>query len=93
MINNRFRVYYGPQDDISTAGVGTAAGVEATVLGSVKLNKSTVTVPAREVFRVLSDAIESNRAWLSDFEDDEVTISSDLYEVMLAYQHIRRPSA
>ena len=28
-----------------------------------------------------------------DFTDDEITISSDLYEVILAYQHYRRPSA
>ncbi len=28
-----------------------------------------------------------------DFEDDEVSISTDLYEVILAYQHFRRPSA
>ena len=25
--------------------------------------------------------------------DDEITISTDLYEVLLAYQHFRRPSA
>jgi hypothetical protein len=30
---------------------------------------------------------------LDDFRDDEITISSDLYEVILAYQHFRRPSA
>ena len=27
------------------------------------------------------------------FEQDEITISSDLYEVLLAYRHYRRPSA
>ena len=25
--------------------------------------------------------------------DDDITISTDLYEVLLAYQHFRRPSA
>jgi hypothetical protein len=39
------------------------------------------------------DAVHSGRTWLSDFEDDEVTLSTDLYEVILAYQHFRRPSA
>jgi hypothetical protein len=82
MINDRFRIYYGPQIDVS-----------ATVLESVEPRKSTVNVPASEVFRILSDALESNRAWLRDFEDDEITISTDLYEVILAYQHLRRPSA
>ena len=82
MINHRFRIYYGPQENAS-----------ATVLEAGEPKKSTVNVPAGELFRVLSDAIESNRAWMQDFEDDEVTISADLYEVMLAYQHIHRPSA
>ncbi len=82
MITNRFRIYYGPQDDAS-----------ATVVETVDAKRSTVDVPAGEVFRILADAIGSNRAWLKDFEDDQVTIPADLYEVMLAYQHIRRPSA
>jgi hypothetical protein len=37
--------------------------------------------------------MQSQRVWLSDFEDDDITISSDLYEIILAYQHYRRPSA
>jgi hypothetical protein len=41
----------------------------------------------------LADAINSQRTWLNDFEEDDVTISSDLYEVILAYQHFRRPVA
>lgn len=82
MINNRFRIYYGPQDDVS-----------ATVIESGEQKKSTVNVPAGEVFRILADALEKNRAWMKDFEDDEVTVSTDLYEVMLAYQHMHRPSA
>jgi hypothetical protein len=52
-----------------------------------------VTVPLGEVFGWLVDAVRSGRSWLRDFEDDEVTISADLYEVILAYQHYQRPSA
>lgn len=51
-----------------------------------------VTVPLGEVFPLLSDAVRSQRTWLRDFEDDEITISSDLYEILLAYAHFR-PSA
>ena len=52
-----------------------------------------VTVPLRDILLTLADAVQGRRGWLHDFEDDEVTISSDLYEVLLAYQHYRRPSA
>ncbi|MEM1304841.1 MAG: hypothetical protein AAGG46_08085 [Planctomycetota bacterium] len=54
---------------------------------------STVTAPAGEVLPLLADAIANERTWLRDFEDDEITLSADLYEVLLAYQFFRRPSA
>ena len=55
--------------------------------------RETVTVPLMEIMPLLADAVQSQRTWLRDFADDEVTISMDLYEVILAYQHYRRPSA
>ena len=60
-------------------------------LESPKAN--TVSVQLGEVLPLLVDAMRQGRAWVDDFCDDEVTISSDLYEVLLAYQHFRRPSA
>jgi hypothetical protein len=51
----------------------------------------TVTVPLADVFPLLAEATRSRRAWLSDFADDQITISQDLYEVIVAYQHYRRP--
>jgi len=82
MIRSRLRVYCGPENDNTT-----------TVISSNQHQSQQVTVPAREVFTALSDAIQHGRAWLNDFEDDQITISSDLYEVILAYEHFRRPSA
>jgi hypothetical protein len=37
--------------------------------------------------------VASNRTWLSDFEADEITISNDLFDVLQAYRHFRRPGA
>ena len=54
---------------------------------------NTVSVQLGEVLPLLAEAMRQGRAWVDDFCDDEVTISSDLYEVLLAYQHFRRPSA
>lgn len=75
------RVYYGPQED------------NTVKLAEARDERSTVTVPLAEVLPLLADAVQSQRTWLRDFENDEVTISMDLYEVILAYQHYRRPSA
>ena len=79
MITNHLKVYHGPQTQ--TAGIDTGQ------------TESTISVPLGQIFPLLAEAVQSNRAWLQDFSDDEVTISSDLYEVILAYQHFRRPSA
>jgi hypothetical protein len=74
------RVYYGPQEE---SAKGTAT----------ETHRETVTIPLTEVIPLLADAHQSHRTWLKDFADDEVTISMDLYEVILAYQHYHRPSA
>ena len=80
MRTTSLRVYYGPPDDAAPTATPPPA-------------RETVTVPLGEIAPLLADAVESDRTWLRDFDDDEVTISTDLYEVILAYQHFRRPSA
>ena len=76
----RLRIYCGPTQEDSAVSSHDPA-------------RDTVTMPLGEVFPLLADAVLNQRTWLSDFENDEVTMPSDLYEVILAYQHYRRPSA
>ena len=80
MARSQLRVYYGPQSD---------------VCASITADKQadTVSVTLGEILPLLADAVRNERTWLDDFETDQVTISTDLYEVILAYQHYRRPSA
>ena len=65
---------------------------DATESHAVNLHadNSNVTVRLEEIFPLLSDALDSDRSWLNDFADDPITITSDLYEVLLAYEHHRR---
>ena len=42
--------------------------------------------------RILADAMIWDRTWVSDFADDDVQISADLYEVLTTYAQMR-PSA
>jgi hypothetical protein len=79
---HHLRVYYGPQEEQSTIA-----------LAESQVNRDKITVPLTDVLPLLADAVQSERTWLRDFADDEITISMDLYEVLLAYQHYRRPSA
>jgi hypothetical protein len=58
-----------------------------------KAAENTVTVTLGEILPLLADAQASRRTWLRDFSNDAVTISADLLEVLLAYQHHRRPPA
>lgn len=84
MAPSRLRVYHGPEE------AALASATESRI--SIPL-RETVTLPLGEVLPLLADAVKSRRQWVGDFHDDDITISSDLYEVLLAYQHFRRPSA
>ena len=78
---HQLRIYHGPGED------------SIAVKAPVKSNCHQITVSVGEVLPLLADAVASQRTWLKDFKNDEITISADLYEVLLAYQYFRRPSA
>jgi hypothetical protein len=80
MARTNLRIYRGPE-------------TSATVRKAGKASNPTVDVNLSEVLPLLADAFNSQRTWLSDFENEEITISADLYEVLLAYQYYRHPAA
>lgn len=80
MPHSHLKIYRDPQAD-STRSADSAPPA------------ARLTMPMGDVLPLLADAVASNRTWLRDFRDDEITISTDLYEVLLAYQYFRRPSA
>ncbi|MFO1022828.1 MAG: hypothetical protein U0903_19350 [Planctomycetales bacterium] len=48
-----------------------------------------LTVTLGEISNILAEAVNSKRAWLNDFEDDRIQVSSDLYEVLTTYWRLR----
>ena len=68
-------------------------GPEAAEHAAADTGDQTVNVSFGEIYPLLADAVNNRRTWLRDFEHEEVTIPTDLYEVLLAYQFSRRPSA
>jgi hypothetical protein len=80
MARTNLRIYRGPAD-------------KTTAVRPASTSPAMITVNVGEVLPLLADAVASKRTWLSDFEDDEITISADLYEVLLAYKHFRHPAA
>ncbi len=77
----RLRLFSGPDE------------AEISPVGELSSAKRRVTVALSEILPLLADAVRNRRTWLHDFADDEVTISDDLYEVLMAYRSFRRPSA
>lgn len=55
---------------------------------SVAVSPETVCVNAGEVLALMLHAARTNRAWLSDFAEESIQISQDMYEVLLAYKRI-----
>jgi hypothetical protein len=77
----QLRIYRGPTEPTATRRTASTAA------------HNKVTVGLGEVLPLLADAVASERTWLGDFENEEITISADLYEVLLAYQYYRNPAA
>ncbi len=80
MVRSALRVYHGPEDSQPNI-LRHPAAIEK------------VSVTLGEILPVLAEALSENRSWVHDFLDDEVQITTDLYEVLLAVQHYRRPGA
>ena len=76
MGNLRMRVYYGPEPNDS-----------ATLAAAAR--QDNITVRLADICELLADAAQTGRTWLRDFDNDEVTISSDLYDVLMAYRFYR----
>lgn len=51
-----------------------------------------VRVRLGDLFPLLAQAHRGNYLWLNDFEDDEVCITEDLYDILRAFRSYR-PSA
>lgn len=76
--DSRLRVYYGPDDDRSVP------------LAKVKKDDATVQISLHEMMETLLDAMQNERAWPDDFREENIAISTDLYEVISAYRRLRR---
>lgn len=53
------------------------------------ISEPKMTVTLGEISDILADAVLSRRAWLSDFQSDQVQISPDLYEVLTTYWRLK----
>ncbi len=78
---------------IRSLRVYTEPDVEAVSVATLPMRDTGVRVSLGEVLPLLADAVASDRTWLKDFADEDITVSSDLYDVLQAYRHFRRPGA
>lgn len=71
--------------DEASASEATSSNFGGLILEGVA---DPVRIAAGDFIRLVQDAIESNRVWIRDFEDDTLILSRDFYEVLLAYQRL-----
>jgi hypothetical protein len=55
-------------------------------------NVPAVPIRLAELYSLLAQAYRDNYVWLRDFEDDQLLVSNDLYQVVRAFSE-SRPSA
>lgn len=75
---SKLRIYYGPED---TRGVA---------LTSVEGAAGKVEVQLEDLLETVGDAVRKHRTWVKDFRQEKVAVSTDLYEVIAAYQQLKR---
>ena len=56
---------------------------------SLSFPEPEVSIKLGELTRILADAIIWDRTWISDFEGEDIRISSDLFEILSTYAHLR----
>jgi hypothetical protein len=78
---------------IRSLRVYTEPDVDSMARVTLPMPETGVRVSLGEVLPLLAEAVASDRTWLKDFADDEITVSADLYDVLQAYRHFRRPGA
>lgn len=74
MARSRLRVYFGP-DDVAEP--------------NLTAKRHMVTVSLKDLAPLLVDAARTQRAWMNDFQEEEVTITEDLYEILQVYAAMR----
>ena len=79
MARPQLRVYFSPEES-----------QESVLATNSQPVRNPVTVPLGEVLPLLAEAVQTRRLWVQDFADEPITLSPDLYEVLMAYQEVRQ---
>lgn len=87
--NHHLRIF-SPASDSPSSRDETAEEIDR-ISGLAAPKK--IQVSLADIAPVIADAVANGRGWLADFADDTVQIDADLYEVLLAYQQMRRFNA
>ena len=61
----------------------------ADVANTLK-HETHIEVQLGDILPALTDALLSQRMWIRDFSDDKISISKDFYEIIMAYQRLKR---
>lgn len=57
-------------------------------LNSYELYERTYTVKFGSIVHILQDAIDTDRLWISDFRDEEISVSPDLFDIIQAAHYL-----
>ncbi len=88
MSESRLRIFSGSDDNVQPEAPSNKQAESAP--GGREANQNmTVKVSLRHILPLLLDASLCDRTWLTDFLDDEIAISADLFDVMESYREYR----
>ena len=86
-MHSRLRLFNGEKSSLSLkqASDPFATSADDAAVASTPL----VAVPFGELVAAVADALLSDSAFLLDFADDEIQLTPDLYDVLIAFRRMK----
>lgn len=97
MVYTRLRVYSPPEGDPTAAAAtsGKRTGSEARGKPETRSDSApqaqppAVPIRLADLYPLLAQAYQDNYLWLQDFEEDELLVSSDFFEIVKAFSGLQ----
>ena len=86
-MHSRLRLFDG--DDQALSSAQAASPFDGSFDDELGAKAPMVAVPFGEMLAALAEALVSDSAFLMDFAEDEVQLTPDLYDVLIAFRRMR----
>lgn len=97
MVYTRLRVYSPPEGESASSAAASGKRMGAESRGKLEVRPDSspqaqppgVPIRLADLYPLLAQAYQDNYLWLQDFEEDELLVSSDFFEIVKAFSGLQ----